>query len=240
MNSKTKINLIKQSYVIQYELSTLNVVLSRSKFLNNKTQYCYDVHELKYHLIDFWKQHRKIIILFYAVNFENFDIILNISMLIDNFIVLNSTTTNWRFKVNNFKLILKTSKIFTKNLKKKLVVFVLICANVDKSTSNQFQILKIFKQIKDFESIFDDKMIEILIDDKNVHDVIDLIKKNRRSCFCTICFKRNLTKLRRYIENVLIKKWIKHFVSFVDSSIFFVFKKTMIYVYVWITKNSTR
>ena len=34
-----------------------------------------------------------------------------------------------------------------------------------------------------------------------------------------------MTKLRRYIENVLIKKWIKHFVSFVDASIFFVFKK---------------
>ena len=94
LNLKTKINLIKQSYVIQHELSTLNVVLSRSKFLNDKTQYCYDVYELKYHLIDFWKQHREIIILFYAMNFEKFDVILNMSMLIDNFIILNSTTSN--------------------------------------------------------------------------------------------------------------------------------------------------
>ena len=31
--------------------------------------------------------------------------------------------------------------------------------------------------------------------------------------------------MRRYIENVLIKKWIKHFVSLVDASILFVFKK---------------
>ena len=138
LNLKTKINLIKQSYVIQHELSTLNVVLSRSKFLNDKAQYCYNVHELKYHLIDFWKQHREIIILFYAMNFEKFDVILNMSMLTNNFIILNSTMTNWRFNVKNFKLILKTSKNFAKNFQKKFVVFVLICANVDKSTSNQF------------------------------------------------------------------------------------------------------
>ena len=138
LNLKTKINLIKQLYVIQHELSIINVVLSRSNFLNNKPQYCYNVYKLKYYLIDFWKQHREITILFYAMNFENFNIILNMSMLIDNFIVLNSTTTNWRFNVNNFKLILKTSKNFAKNFQKKFVVFALICANVDESTSNQF------------------------------------------------------------------------------------------------------
>ena len=131
---KTKINFIKQSYVIQHELSTLNVVLSRSRFLNDKAQYCYDVHELKYHLIDFWKQHREIIILFYAMNFEKFNVILNMSMLIDNFIILNSITINWRFNVNKFKLTIEKSKNFAKNFQKKSIVFVLICANVDKST----------------------------------------------------------------------------------------------------------
>ena len=38
-------------------------------------------------------------------------------------------------------------------------------------------------------------------------------------------FPKKLTKLRRYIENVLTKKWIKHFVLFVNASMFFVFKK---------------
>ena len=182
LNLKTKINFIKQSYVIQHELSTLNVVLSRSKFLNDKTQYCYDVHELKYHLIDFWKQHREMIIVFYAVNFEKFDVILNISMLIDNFIILNSTTTSWRFNVNNFKLTIEKSKNFAKSFQKKSILFVLICANVDESTQNNIQILKVSKQVKNFKSTFDDKMTEILIDDKNAHHAIDLIK-NKKSSF---------------------------------------------------------
>ena len=76
---------------------------------------------------------------------------------------------------------MKTSKNFTKSFQKKLVVFALICANVDKSTLNQFQILKVFKQIKNFESIFNDKMIEILVDDKDVHYIIDLIEKQKSS-----------------------------------------------------------
>ena len=69
-------------------------------------------------------------------------------------------------------------------------------------------------------------MIEILIDNKDVHYVINLIKK-QKSLFMFLynLFQKKLTKLRRYIKNVLIKKWIKHFVSFADASIFFVFKK---------------
>ena len=162
-------------------MSTLNVVLSRSKFLNDKTQYCYNVHELKYHLIDFWKQYREIIILFYAMNFEKFNVILNMSMLIDNFIILNLTTTNWRFNVNNFKLTIEKSKNFAKSFQKKSIVFVLICANVDELTQNNIQILKISKQIKNFKSTFNDKIIEILFNDKNVHYVIDLIKNKKSS-----------------------------------------------------------
>ena len=74
-------------------------------------------------------------------------------------------------------MILKKSKIFAKSFQKKSIVFVLICANVDKSTLNQIQILKISKQIKNFKSTFDNKIIKILIDDKNVYYVIDLIEK---------------------------------------------------------------
>ena len=38
-------------------------------------------------------------------------------------------------------------------------------------------------------------------------------------------FQKKLTKLRRYLNNVLNKNWIKFSMSFVDVLIFFVFKK---------------
>ena len=50
-------------------------------------------------------------------------------------------------------------------------------------------------------------MTEILINDKDVYYVINLIKKQKSSfMFLYNLFQKKLTKLRRYIKNVLIKK----------------------------------
>ena len=49
--------------------------------------------------------------------------------------------------------------------------------------------------------------------------------QNRYICCYTICFKKKLTKLQRYLNDVLNKSWIKFSMSFVDASILFVFKK---------------
>ena len=96
-NSKTKINFINQIYVIQWKISFINVILSLSKFLNDENQYCYKTHELIYDFIDSWKQRRQYIILFYAINYFESNIIFEIFMLIDQIILVNSQTTNWRF-----------------------------------------------------------------------------------------------------------------------------------------------
>ena len=55
---------------------------------------------------------------------------------------------------------------------------------------------------------------------------IDLIK-NKKSSFMFLynLAQNELAKLRRYIDDVLIKEWIKHFVSSTRISILFVFKK---------------
>ena len=221
-----KINFIKQSYVIQHELPALSVVLSRSEFLNGKAQYCYDAHELKYHLIDFWGQHREVTTLFYAVNFEGLDVILGMSMLIDNSIILDPAAASWRFNVNSFKLTIEGSKNFAKSLQKKSAVFALICADVDEPAQDNIQVLKVSKQVKNFKPTFDDKMAEILADDKGAHHAIDLIEgKEPPFMFLYNLFQKKLTELRRYIEDALAKEWIKHFVSLVDVSVLFVSKK---------------
>ena len=58
------------------------------------------------------------------------------------------------------------------------------------------------------------------------HNAIDLIE-DKKPPFIPLynLFQKKLTKLRRYIENALVKEWIKHSVSFVDASMLFVFKK---------------
>ena len=81
VDSETKINLVNQTYVIQWELKSLYVDLSLSRFLNDQNRYYYNVYELIYNIINFWKQHKECIILFYEIDFESSNIIFDISML---------------------------------------------------------------------------------------------------------------------------------------------------------------
>ena len=72
---------------------------------------------------------------FWHVHYINFDVILNMFMLSQQKITMNSKTQNWRFKIRiqNFEIF--ESKIFDETLKNHDQIFVLICANV---TQTQF------------------------------------------------------------------------------------------------------
>ena len=109
-----------------------------------------------------------------------------------NVIIIDSTKTKWCFKINFKKLIIEKFKNFAKNLKNEQIVFVLICVDVVTQTQFDFKIFEVFEQIKNFESQFDDKKIEILFENMNNFHAIDLIKNQQFFLwFCTICLKKN-------------------------------------------------
>ena len=130
INSDAKINLINQHFVIQWNLSQINVDLLLSKFLNENARHCYDVYELTYWIIDFWEQDRKCTTLLYFMNFADFDLILKMSMLTEHDILINSQTKSWRFKIQSKKLKISKSENFTNALKSKHQIFVFVCADV--------------------------------------------------------------------------------------------------------------
>ena len=80
--------------------------------------------------------------------------------------------------------------------------------------------------MKNDKEFFDNKKVKILSEQFDESHVIDLMK-NKESSFMFLynLAQNELTKLRRYFNNVLIKEWIKHFVSSTKVSIFIIFKK---------------
>ena len=80
---ETKINFINQIYAMQWKLKSIIVDLSLLNFLNDQDRYCYNAFELIYNIINSWKQHKKCIILFYDVDFEESNVIFDMSMLTD-------------------------------------------------------------------------------------------------------------------------------------------------------------
>ena len=79
------------------------------------------------------------------------------------------------------------------------------------------------QNLRDF---FDDVKIDILFEQNRKDHAIDLIE-NKKSSYMSLynLSQTKLTTLRRYSENVLIKDWIKHSMSFANVLILFVLKK---------------
>ena len=74
--------------------------------------------------------------------------------------------------------------------------------------------------------MFDNELTRMLLEQNYENHAIDLIKNKKFSYMLLYnLFQIELTKFRRYLNNVLIKKWIKFSISLASASIFFVFKK---------------
>ena len=225
VDSETKINLVNQVYVVQWELQSMNVNLSLSKFLNDQSRYCYGVYKLIYNIINFWEQHRKCITLFYEVDFENSNVIFNMSILTNQNIIIYSTTSNWCFEIDIKKFELFELKKFVKNLKKQVNIYVLVVVDVV-TTTKKFKSSEISKDYLYLKKLFDNKKAKVLSEQDQKNYVIDLMK-NTESLYILLynLFQKELAELRRYLNNALNKNWIKSSLSFVNVSIFFVFKK---------------
>ena len=97
--------------------STDNRWLIVVKVLNNLNRYYYNAYELIYNIINSWEQHRKCIRSFYEIDFENLNVIFDISIWTNQNIIIYSTTSSWRFKIDINKFELFESKEFIKKLK---------------------------------------------------------------------------------------------------------------------------
>ena len=149
--------------------------LSLSKFLNDQDRYCYDVFELIYNIIDFWKQHKECITLFYDVDFERSNVIFDMSMLTNYNIIVHSTTFNWRFEININKLKISKWEKFVEDLQKQVIIYAFIIADVvtSKDESKSFDLLENYWYLK---NIFNNDITEILSEQDYDDYAINLVK----------------------------------------------------------------
>ena len=85
-----------------------------SHFINNKKIYCYEIYEIKLILKNNWERKRIFTIIFYAIEKQNFELILRLSKLKQLNIIVHYKKFTRRynfesssFKLNNVKKILK-------------------------------------------------------------------------------------------------------------------------------------
>ena len=211
--------------MIQWELQSVNVDLPSSKFLNDQSRYCYNVYKLIYNIINFWRQHKECIILFYEVDFEGSNIIFDMSILTNQNLIIHSTKSCWRFEIDIKKLELFALKEFIKNLKRQINIYALVVVNVITITK-KFKSSEISQDYLYLKKLFDNEKAKVLSEQDQKNYVINLIK-NIKSSYMSLynLFQKKLAELWRYLNNILNKSWIKFSMSFVDTSIFFGLKK---------------
>ena len=139
----------------------MNADLSLSRFLNDQSRYCYGVYKLIYNIINFWEQHRECITLSYKIDFENLNVIFDMSMLTNQNIIIHSTASSWRFEIDIKKFELFEFKEFVKNLKKQVNIYALVIVDVITATE-KFKSSKILKDYLYLKKLFDNEKAEIL------------------------------------------------------------------------------
>ena len=192
---------------MQWKLKLMIVNLLLSNFLNDQDRYCYDVFELIYNIINFWRQHRKCIILFYNVNFEELNIIFDMLMLTNQKIIVYSTTLSWYFEININKFEVSKLKQFAKVLQKQFIIYVFVVANVTTTFENELKSFKFFENYLYLKKMLDNELTRMLFEQDYKNHIIDLIE-NKKSSYISLynLFQVELTKFRHYLNDVLIKK----------------------------------
>ena len=92
-------------------------------------------------------------------------------------------------------------------MQKQFIIYVFVVANVMTTLENKLKSFKLFENYLYLKKIFDNELTKMLSEQNYKNHIIDLIK-NKKSLYILLynLFQIELTKLRRYLNNVLIKR----------------------------------
>ncbi len=218
----------------------LNVNLSKFIWMNDQNVYCYDIYKMCYQLRNSWNIKKKDINIFYAIDKKESFLILSILSMQFKRIWINMIVRTWCFNVNEHAFELFFAQVFAKALQDEFTVYAFFMINVVKKSiiehqvkvmnnvmsciTNAFKTQILLVELKEYEDIFLIKSANKL----SLHEDHDhAIKITAKSSYELLYNLLNieLMTLRQYLNDVLAKEWIKHFINLIDMFILFIFKK---------------
>ena len=240
INIDVEINVISQHFIIKQDMSLLNVDLSRFIWINDQSVYCYDVYKMCYRLRDSWDIEKKDISIFYAIDKKESFLILSMSSMQFKRIQINMIARTWCFNVNEHAFELFFAQAFAKALQDESTVYALVMINVVEESiiehqmkvinnvmsciTNALETQTLLVELKEYENVFLIESInKLLLYENHDHAIEITAKSSYKSLYNLLNIK--LATLRQYLNDILAKEWIKHFVSLTDAFILFILKK---------------
>ncbi len=233
-------NVISQRFVVEQNMSLLNVDLSRFIWMNDQSVYCYDVYKMCYWLRDSWNIEKKDISIFYAIDKKESLLILSISSMQFKRIWIDMIARTWCFDVNEHAFELFFAQVFAKALQDKFTVYALVIINIIKESiiehqvkamnnmmnhiTNALEMQTLLIKLKEYKDVFLTESVDKLLLHEDHNHAIEITAKSSYESLYNL-LNTELMTLRQYLDDVLAKEWIKHFVSSTNAFILFIFKK---------------
>ena len=240
LNDVVEINVISQRFVVVSKFHFIDNELFAFHFMNDKKIYCYEIYKIKLTLKNNWQRKRIFAVVFYVIDKQNSKLILNFSELKQLSVVIDYKKFSWRynFDSSSFKLnfVKKFSKVLINDTSLYAIMTTFITLLHEKQSVHVNAIREkidliidetfaIFQKFVKFQNQFFKKLIKNLTIHKNCDHANDIKNNEFFYNFLYNLLNMKLIALREYLNNVLTKNWIRHFVNSVEISVMFVFKK---------------
>ncbi len=105
--------------------------------------------------------------------------------------------------------------------------------NMMSCITNALETLTLLIELKEYKDVFLIKSVNKLLLHENHDHAIEITAESSYKSLYNLS-NTKLMILRQYLNDVLAKEWIKHFISSTDASIQFILKKTIVFIYAWI------
>ena len=189
---------------------------------------CDGVYRLTFKAADQWKQQRKIITTAYASDMWPTNIILGLPGLRDARILIDGSTTSWRFATDNPQME-KDPDTFIKDVSDSVIIggiFLKSVNTLEGEDNTKPKEPTLPRYLEKYKQVFDEKAADSLPPHRGIDHAIDLIpgKEAPWGPLYNLS-ERELEELRKYIDDALEKEWIQPSISPAGAPILFVPKK---------------
>ena len=196
MNIDIKMNVISQRFIVEQDMSLLNVDLSRSIWMNNQNVYFYDVYKMCYRLRDSWNIKKKDISIFYAIDKKESSLILSMLNMQFKRIRIDMIARTWHFNVNEHAFELFFAQVFAKALQDEFIMYALVMINFIKESIIEHQVKAMNNVMSCIINTFE---MQTLLNWKNIKMYSQ--QKVSTNCFCMKITIMQLKSLQNHHMN---------------------------------------
>ena len=231
MDTGAEVNVISQHFVIEHQLTRMDVPLPQPQFLDGQKTYCFGAYKLRYQLTNSWGQSRDCEHVFYALEKPGPPFVLGLPALKAERVQINCGTKVWRFNIKEDLIELQSSEDFAKEIQDQPSIYAVIWIGPTNDPKQEVRIQSVDaaptlpEEYCNYADVFSVENAGLLPAHKASDHAIDLDGKDPPYRPLYNLSNTKLGVLQTYLDDALAKGWIRHSISPAGAPILFVHKK---------------